>query len=243
MTARLLVPPARLAPGELTVDGDDYAYLFRVRRLAAGDPVALFDGAGREADAVAAAIGPTSARLTVGAVRAVPRPRPRLTVLQALIKGERMDWCLEKLVEVGVDAIVPVACARSVVRLDDARRASRHQRHQALAVAAARQCGRADLPTIAPVTELAAALGAVDAGRRLVAHPGGAPLGAAHAADDHVAILIGPEGGLAADELEAADRAGFAPVSLGPTILRAETAGVLAAAAIRLFAPPPVGAV
>lgn len=243
MTARLLVPPARLATGELTIDGDDYAYLFRVRRLAVGDPVALFDGAGREADAVATAIGPASARLTVGAVRAVARPRPRLTVLQALIKGERMDWCLEKLVEVGVDAIVPCACARSVVRLDDARRASRHQRHQALAVAAARQCGRADVPTIAPVTDLAAALAGLAPGRRLVAHPGGAALGAGHAAGDHVAILVGPEGGLAPKELEAADRAGFEPVSLGPTILRAETAGLLAAAAIRLFAPPPVGTV
>lgn len=243
MTARLLVAPARLAAGPLTVDGDDHAYLFRVRRLAVGDAVALFDGAGREAAATVDSVGPTTARLAVGAVREAPRPRPHLTVLQAVIKGERMDWCLEKLVEVGVDAIVPCTCARTVVRLDDARRDSRHQRHQALAVAAARQCGRADLPAIAPVTPLAAALAAVTAQRRLVAHPGGAPLGPAHAGADTVALLIGPEGGLAPDELAQAAAAGFEPVSLGPTILRAETAGVLAAAAIRLFAPPPGPAV
>lgn len=243
MTARLLVAPARLVAGPLVVTGDAYAYLFRARRLAVGDVVVVFDGAGREAPAEVATVGPTTATLAVGAVRAAPRPGPYVTVLQAVIKGERMDWCLEKLVEVGVDAIVPCTTARTVVRLDEQRRASRHERHRALAAAAARQCGRADVPDVAAVVPLALALAAVDAERRLVAHPGGVTLAPAHASGASVAILIGPEGGLADDELALAAAHGFVPIALGPTILRAETAGMIVAAAVRLFAPAPVDTV
>lgn len=243
MTARLLVAPARLAPGELAVDGDDYTYLFRARRLAVGDAVQVFDGAGREAPAVVATVGPTTAILTVGTVERAARPRPHLTVLQALIKGERMDWCLEKLVEIGVDAIVPCTTERTVVKLDDARRASRLERHRALAVAAARQCGRADVPTVAGVTSLADAVAAVTADARLVADPSGPRLGPAHAVAPSIAVLIGPEGGLSADELVRVTAAGFVAIGLGPTIVRAETAGMIVAAALRLFAPAPADAV
>lgn len=235
MTARLCVAPARLTPGPLRLDGDDHAYLFRVRRLAVGDPVQLFDGAGREAPSVAVEIGPGHAVLEVGAVAARPPLAPTITVLQAVLKGERMDWCLEKLVEVGVDAIVPVETARTVVHLDDERRARRQARHQRIAAEAARQCGRADVPPVAPARRVADALAAVTAGVRLVADPGvDHPLLAAAPADaTTVALLIGPEGGLTADEVERAQAAGFVAISLGATVLRAETAGFAAAFALR----------
>jgi hypothetical protein len=110
-----------------------------------------------------------------------------------------------------------------------------------VAAAAARQCGRADLPTVAAITPLAAALAAVSAPGRLLADPAGPPLSAAQPPAPAVAILVGPEGGLSDDERAAALAAGFAPVSLGPTILRAETAGLILAAALRLFAPGPGG--
>jgi 16S rRNA (uracil1498-N3)-methyltransferase len=157
-------------------------------------------------------------------------------VLQALIKGERMDWCLEKLVEVGVDEIVPCVTSRTVVKLADDRRAARHQRHLAIVREAARQCQRADLPVVHEATPLADALRAVTAERRLVAHPAtAAPLLTAADGDPaSVALLIGPEGGLADDELALARATGFEPVSLGRTVLRAETAGVVAVAALRL---------
>ncbi len=242
MTARLLVAAGTLAPGPRAVEGDDYTYLFRARRLAVGDAVVIFDGSGHEADAIVAAVQDARATLTVGAVRAPLRAGPRITVLQALIKGERMDWCLEKLVEVGVDAIVPIETTRTVVRLDAARRAGRHDRHRALVVAAARQCGRADLPTVTEVVALADALAAVDSEVRVVAQPGADPLPALGATAS-LAILIGPEGGLAAAEVELAARHGFVAVSLGPTILRAETAGMILVAAVRLFAPRPGSAV
>lgn len=235
MSCRVLVAPERLAAGPLVVDGELYGYLFRVRRLAVGEAVVCFDGAGREAAARIAAVGPTTATLELEAPRAVAPARPRITVVQAVLKGERMDWCLEKLVEVGVDAIVPVESARTVVRLDGARRASRHQRHQAIAREAARQCQRADLPRVDEVTSLTAALRAA-AGVRLVAAPGAVtPLLAAVADDaDEVTLVIGPEGGLADDELALAGELGFLPVALGATVLRAETAGPVAVGAIRL---------
>lgn len=238
MTARLLVAPPRLSEGDVVVDGDDYAYLFRARRLAVGDAVQVFDGAGREAEARVAEVGPTQAVLAVGPVRAAPPRRPHVTVLQAVIKGERMDWCLEKLVEVGVDAIVPCQTERTIARVEPSKRAARRERHQAVAAAAARQCGRADLPAVEEIQPLATALAAVTAPRRLVADPGGPALTAVDD-DGAVAILIGPEGGLAPGELAAAAAAGFAPVSLGPTILRAETAGLILVAAVRLLASGP----
>src|SRR5688500_6499377 len=103
MTCRVLVEPGRLRAGPLPVEGETYGYLFRVRRLAVGEPVVVFDGAGREAPARGGEVGPDRATLELDEPRAVAPARPRITVLQALIKGERMDWCLEKLVEVGAD--------------------------------------------------------------------------------------------------------------------------------------------
>ncbi|HUQ06461.1 MAG TPA: 16S rRNA (uracil(1498)-N(3))-methyltransferase [Kofleriaceae bacterium] len=235
MTARLIVAPGRLAAGRLTVDGDDHAYLFRVRRLAVGDAVVVFDGAGREAQSVAIEIGPAHAVLEVEAPRDVPRPPPHITVVQAALKGERMDWCLEKLVEVGVDAITVVETARAVVRLDDERRAKRLVRHQRIAQEAARQCGRADIPPVAAAADLASALRTLTAQVRLVADPASDTpvLTAVPASAASMALVVGPEGGLTADEVAAAVAAGCAPVSLGATILRAETAGAAAVFAIR----------
>jgi 16S rRNA (uracil1498-N3)-methyltransferase len=237
VTARLFVEPARLAAGRLVVDGEAYAYLFRVRRLAAGDAVVIADGAGREADAVATQIGDAEAVLEVAAPRAVVRPAPAITVVQAVLKGERMDWCLEKLVETGADAVLPVETERTVVRLDGERRARRQERHQRIALEAARQCGRADVPPVAVAAGLAEVLAAVDAEVRIVADPGSdRPLLAAVPPDTAtLALLIGPEGGLATDELARAADAGFVGVSLGDTVLRAETAGAAAIAAIRAF--------
>ncbi len=235
MTARLCIAPARLLAGRLTIEGDDHAYLFRVRRLAIGDPVVVFDGAGREAAAVAIEISAARAVLDVGAPRAVLRPPPHIAVVQAVLKGERMDWCLEKLVEVGADAIAPVETERTVVRLDDERRAKRQLRHQRIAQEAARQSGRADVPTVLAATSFDQAIAAVTAELRLLADPAAdLPLLAAVTPSSlSVALLIGPEGGLTADEQARALAAGFVAVSLGTTVLRAETAGAAAVFAIR----------
>lgn len=255
MTVRLCVPPAQLAPGALIVEGDDHAYLFRVRRLATGDTVILFDGHGREAHATVGEVGAARAILDVSEPHAVPRPSPHITVIQSILKGERMDWCIEKLVEVGTDTILLCETERTVARLPPDRLAKRLLRHQTIARESSRQCGRADVPTIAisspeggqvhgsqvPGTD--AEFGRTATGMyrngdnpvRLIAEPTASlPLLAAVPADAAaVVLLVGPEGGFAVDELERAAAAGFTPVSLGDTVLRAETAGAAAVFAIR----------
>ncbi|HTJ42038.1 MAG TPA: RsmE family RNA methyltransferase [Kofleriaceae bacterium] len=225
------------AAGEVLIEGDEHHYLFRVRRLAVGDAVVVTDATGREADARVLSVDATRARLSIqGVPRDAMRRAPRITVLQSLIKGERMDWCIEKLAECGADEIVLVAAARSVVKLEPQRAESRRARLDAMARAAARQ-SQQPVPEVRGPFAIASALADVSADVRLVCHPQAreSPLRApAHARE--IAILVGPEGGLAPEELEAALAHGFAPVSLGAGVLRAETAGPVACAAIRLGA-------
>lgn len=228
------MPPDRLRAGDCVVDGDDYHYLFRVRRLAVGDAVELFDGEGRVAGAVVGVVGPERATLRVEPPRAAAEPCAPLTVVLALIKGERMDWAIQKLVELGASCIVPARTARSVVRLDGDRAARRMRRWRAIAADAARQCRRATMPDIEPVADWEAALASVgpDARRVVLWEAARAPsLAAALAgARGPVGIAVGPEGGFEPREVEAARAAGWTPVALGPRILRAETAAVAAAA-------------
>jgi 16S rRNA (uracil1498-N3)-methyltransferase len=232
---RLLVEPGSLCAGVREVAGDDHHYLFRVRRLAAGDHLVLFDGDGAEADAEVVSAGPRAGRLQVAAPRVVAAAAPRLTVLLSIIKGERMDWCLAKLVELGVGRIVPLAAERSVVRLEPGRAERRVERYRAQVRAAAQQSRCALVPHVEPVGGLEASLALVaGAGLKLLLWEDlrAIPLRSAlpERAPDAVAVMVGPEGGFTPAELECAGAAGFVAVSLGRRILRAETAAVASAA-------------
>jgi 16S rRNA (uracil1498-N3)-methyltransferase len=231
---RIFVTP--LAAGEVVVRGDEHHYLARVRRARSGDAIELVDGGGRRAAAVIENIGEAETVLRAGAVEDIVEPAPHVRALVPLVKGDRMDSCLEKLVEVGADELVVWPAARSVVRLDDdARRDARLAHYQATAQAAARQSGRARVPVVTYARSLAAALAALPAGgARLVLDPSAerAAVTAAAAAED-VTIASGPEGGLAPDELDALAAAGFASLGLGPNVLRADTAPVVAVALVR----------
>lgn len=247
--ARLWVDPDRLKPGRLALGGADYRYLARVLRLREGDAVTLFDGAGREArsrvarvDAAAAAI-----ELDVGEARPAARDphRARVTLLIALLKGEKMDVAIQKATELGVARIVPVAAARSVVRLDGARGATRVVRWRRIAREAARQCERADAPEVAEPVAFADALGAGAADAlRLVFHEGAraAPLRGALPAEPppEIVLAVGPEGGFETREIALAREAGFVAVGLGPRVLRAETA-VIAGLAVLGYAVGDLG--
>ncbi len=239
---RIFVPPSALVAGALQIRGDEHHYLARVRRAAVGDRVELVDGAGRRAAATILAITDSATTLDVSAVTAIPLPRPLIRVLLPMIKGERMDFALEKLVEVGADAIVVWPAAHSVVKLDADRRDARIEKFQLALQAAARQSGCALVPSIAWSDSLATAIANLE-GVKLVLDPNSdAPLSSAlgdiegmsdRGAEQQLTIASGPEGGFSPSELAQLTLAGFAPVGLGPRVLRAETAPVASVAIVR----------
>ena len=203
-----------------------------MRRARVGDEIEIVDGEGHKARATITAMRETETVLAVGDVHEIEDALPRVRVLVPWIKGDRMDVCLEKLVEVGADEILVWPAARAVVKLDGERRAARIAHHQAALQAAARQCGRATVPTIGAVDSLMAAVAALPAaGARFVLDPSADR--AKVAPHDEVTIVSGPEGGFAPAELEAVAAAGFVGIGLGPRVLRAETAPVIAVALIR----------
>ena len=208
--------------------------------MRAGASVQLFDGAGREATAEVLRAGKAEAVLRVDTPRQAPERAAgvaRIHVVLPLIKGERMTWCVQKLVELGVATIAPVQLERCVVRLDETRAAARRERFMAIAEAAARQCRRSVVPAIAQIANLDSALAAVaDAEVKVVCweHSSGRSLREVLPVRpvSSLAVLIGPEGGLTPAEVDAAISAGFLPAGLGPRILRAETAAVAAVAIV-----------
>lgn len=230
---RARVPAALLAPGSLRLTGQEHHYLTRVRRVRPGEAVELFDGEGGSASAVLTAIDGEGCELAVGEVRRARRAGAQLSALVPLLKGERMDLCVEKLVEVGCDRLVLWQAARSVVRLAPDKRAARVERIRAQVAAAVRQSGQAVLPQVEGVWSLAEVVQRCQRDRRIALDPAAprlVPVTAPEASSSSVALLSGPEGGLAPEELEQLVTAGFALASLTDTVLRAETAPVVAVA-------------
>lgn len=224
---------ASVSADALVVDGDDGRHAVTVRRLRVGERVDVSDGAGNVAECVVASAEPPSTlRLAVVGRRAVPPPSPRLVVVQALAKGDRAEDAVEAMTEVGVDEIVPWSASRSVARWEGPRGEKAHARWAATAYEAAKQSRRVWLPTVAPLAstrEVAARL--ARASLAVVLHESATtPLAGAPVPDDgDVVIVVGPEGGIADDELAAF---GMTPYRLGATVLRTSTAGVAAAAVI-----------
>jgi 16S rRNA (uracil1498-N3)-methyltransferase len=183
----------------------------RVLRLRPGTPVTLSDGIGRWREA---RWGPEPE--PTGPVRLHSALGPPLTVGFALLKGERNEWVVQKLTELGIDVILPLAAERSVVRWEDGRAVRHHERLQRVAREAAMQSRRVVLPVVCPVQQP----GGVTGPEVALAEPGGSTPSL-----QHPCILVGPEGGWSPAEL-ASDRA---TVGLGPSVLRAETAALAAA--------------
>jgi 16S rRNA (uracil1498-N3)-methyltransferase len=230
---RLFVEPGQLVTGDLIVRGDEHHYLSRVRRARVADVVELTDGAGRRAPATVAAIGPRETRVVVGPVEDVPLLSPAVRVLLPLIKGDRMDDCVEKLVEVGVTDVVVWQAQRSVVTLGRPDRlAPRRDHYRGVAKAAARQSGCVRVPSVELRGSLADALRGHDTGTGFVLDPSAPRAGMPGGVAD-VTLVSGPEGGLAPEELELLTAARFSPLGLGPRVLRADTAPVIAVAMLR----------
>ena len=211
----------------------------RVLRLRVGDEMTLFDGRGGEYAAQIAVVDRLRVGVDVGAWRDTECEAPiALTLVQALQAGEKMDMTIQKAVELGVSRIVPVVSRRSVVRLEGERAQRRLEHWRGVVVSACEQCGRNRVPTVEPLLDLGRWLAQPpdDGVRRLMLAPGAAQTLAdlaPPAAGVGVELLIGAEGGLAPDEIEAARQAGYGALRLGPRILRTETAGLAALAAIQ----------
>ncbi len=205
----------------------------RVLRLERGAAVELFDGRGASRAAVVESIGRDGLTVRAGAPMAAPAAESplRVTVAQGLCRGARMDEVVRHGTELGVVAFVPVRFRRST------RRDGNLDRWRAIARDAARQSGRSVVPGVSPVLDLDGLLAGGFAGSRLLLHPPGegvAPLAEGVDADaDAVELVVGPEGGLEPGEVDAALRRGYRRVSLGPRILRTETAGLAAVAALQ----------
>lgn len=206
-----------------------------VLRLRDGDPIVLFNGSGGEYRARLAAGGPAGALHAelIGFDPIEREPSLHVTLIQAQATSDKIDWVVEKAVEVGVARVIVTASARSSAKLDEARLARRLQHWRALAIAACCQCGRNRLPTILAAPSLAVAVSeAQDVQVKWTLDPAAHDTLAPVPSDtSRLALAVGPEGGFDADEIQHLAQAGYMAISLGPRILRTETAGLVAAAA------------
>lgn len=228
---------AALSPGaHLELPEPVARHAVRVLRLAPGASLVLFDGRGGEYTARIERIERDRVHVELGAWRDVEREAPlSVTLVQALQAGDKMDFTIQKAVELGIREIVPVESRRSVMRLAGERAAKRVAHWQGVAASACEQCGRNQVPMVAPLEKLENWLARpVRPGslRLMLAPDAAVSLSALVPATD-IQLLIGAEGGLDPLEMAAAQQAGFQAVRLGPRVLRTETAGLAALAALQ----------
>ena len=201
-----------LAAGQtVTLPAEAFHHAVRVRRLRVGDELVLFAGDGCEAAGTLVAVGRDAADVGIATVTAVDSESPlHVTLLQGLSSGDRMDYTLQKAVELGVAAIIPITAQRSVVKLDRERADKRNAHWRQVVIGACEQSGRNRIPEVLPVMSLAAGLAAVEAAQRFVlSFDGGRRLRELVAPEGPIALLAGPEGGLTAEEERAARAAGW----------------------------------
>jgi 16S rRNA (uracil1498-N3)-methyltransferase len=232
-----LVPPGELTtPGEIVVlSGPEGRHAAVVRRLRAGERADLSDGAGTLASGVIDSVSQESVAVTVRSVRSVPVPSPRITVVQALAKGDRGELAVEMMTEVGVDAVVAWSAERSVVRWEGSRGARSLLRWGSVAREAAKQSRRAWIPGVSGPVTLPEVARAVSAAACAVVLEAGSPVPLSRLAlpaDGEIVLVVGPEGGISRSERSALAVAGAIEARLGPTVLRTSTAGAAAAAVL-----------
>jgi 16S rRNA (uracil1498-N3)-methyltransferase len=219
---------------QLQLQSDQARYVGRVLRLRVGDDVSVFNGQGGEYSATLQSIGKNSAGLLIGEQREVATESSlKIHLVQAVSRGERMDFVVQKATELGVKRITPVLSEYGVVKLDSARAEKRREHWQGVASSACEQSGRTRPPLVDAPTSLNAWFGSRTdkADTDLILRPGATKALASLAAPiTKVCLLIGPEGGFSNKEYEDASVAGFSAVSLGPRVMRTETAALAAIA-------------
>lgn len=233
--------PGDYTPGQtLTLDDHQAHYLMRVLRLGEQHPIELFNGQGLQAQALLAPVSKKRAQVVIDACEAISIESPlKTTLVQAVSKGDRMDYSLQKAVELGVHAIVPVMTTHAMVRLNAQKAHKRQQQWQSIVVHACEQSGRTWVPPVAPIVSYDDWLAqtptplpglvlnptAETALSQLAQHWTPPPQG--------LTFIIGPEGGLSAEEIAQAKAKGLKDIRLGPRVLRTETAGVALLSAVQ----------
>ena len=216
----------------VTVEGDEAHHAVAVRRLGLGESVVLTDGAGVSVVGAVASTGKRVFTVTVRSVSSIAAPTPSVTVVQAIPKGERGELAVEVLTEIGVARIVPWAASRSVAVWKGERAEKSLARWRSTAREAAKQARRVWFPEVSPVMSTAQVAALLSGCTAVVLHEEAtAPLSSVPV-DRDLVVVVGPEGGVAPDELAAFEAAGAVPVRLGAEVLRTSTAGVAAVSAL-----------
>lgn len=225
---------------EAVLSATDSRHLSKVLRVRPGGEITVVS-ANRVFNAEIIGVGEEVRVCLSEELEAYTEASMELILLQGLAKGERMEIVIQKAVELGVSRIIPVACERSVVRISADKAAAKQARWQKIADSAAKQCGRTRLPEIAPPMSMAAAIESLPQGCRIIMpweEADGEGVGMTMAAalkeerPEAAAVIIGPEGGLTAEEAALAERAGARLVTLGKRILRTETAAIVSVALV-----------
>lgn len=240
MTPRILHQP--LQAGHLTLSEENSHHLVRVLRAGVGDPIVLFDGEGREAQATIRDLSPQACQVEAEPAVQISRESPIEThLIQSLCLGDKMDWVVQKACELGVTQVWPLRAARSQLKLEGERADKRQAHWQRIAESASAQSGRCRLPVIQPVQSLEAVLAAFRSqaqthpNQGLLLDPFAGPSIMTLPSSPVVWVAVGPEAGWTDTEEAQFQSAGFTGVRLGPRILRTETVAsvVLTALAVR----------
>jgi 16S rRNA (uracil1498-N3)-methyltransferase len=230
--ARFYVPHPQVDGGVLRVEGTEARHIRKVLRLKAGDPVTIFDGSAKEYDGSIAELGPAFVLVQIQKTSSPQKDSPlEITLAQSLLKGEKMDYVIQKATELGIRRIVPFFSSRSVPLLEKSKRLERQHRWERITVEASKQCGRAILPEVRPLQDYDEMLRLVPADvlRFILWEREGVPLKQVLKRSPEkkkVFFIVGPEGGLSEAEVEESKKTGFVPVTLGKRIVRAETASL-----------------
>lgn len=239
MTIRRIYHPECLQANITVVLTQDAAnHLVRVLRLRVGEEVILFDGSGSEFKSMIESISRSSVQVKILQSAFVDRESPtHIHLLQGLCRGEKMDWVIQKSVELGVASITPLWMEYSNVSLSADRIVKKVEHWRKVVISACEQCGRNILPAIHEPVRMIDYLQQQAEGVRLFCNPrdGQSIKAILNEVGREVTIVIGPEGGISPDEISQLERQGFQSISLGPRILRTETAAIAAIAAINLI--------
>lgn len=233
---RFFIKSQNISGGMAFLAGSEAEHLKRVLRLKAGEIVEVFDGQGRCWAALIVNTGDDGVvkLKIIGENKAEAEPSIRITLFQGLPKSDKMDYIVQKTTELGISRIVPIETRNTVFKVRAGRMPGKIERWQRIALEAAKQCGRSVIPDIQePVLFEEALLQAANTGFCIIPYEKEQAAGLkrmlelmARESRDGIGVFIGPEGGFTVDEVEAAVRAGVKPVTLGPRILRTETAGL-----------------